>query len=365
MKESVRKHHKYPSTPNFSTLLKEVRGLASDSEERFKFAGWHPDSGVPPTEEQKKLLSEFIPDAKELPILTFTGNEKLHGENCAVAYSNGELWVQSRNNIRTILGDQNDMAKEVEANRQVWLDMIEYINYKNDIDFTTHTVVLDCEHAGGKIQKNNAACSGTHNGFYIFDYCRIINNETEETVYASNEGLNPPNDKQIYLLNDFGTYNVTLDFSKPSECVEALEELALKIETNSPIAKYFNKPDNIGEGAVLTACYKNTLLKVKCKGEKHGGKPKEKKSTVGMTDELKIKLTELADKVTPVWRITQAIQETNATERKHFGELVKWILADIEKEEAPLLAEAGVDLKKLNGFVTTVVKDYYFASIKG
>lgn len=363
---SIRRHIKYPSTQNFPGLLKEVRGLSADREERFKFAGWHPDSGIPPTEEQKKLLSEFIPDDKKLPILTFSGNEKLHGENCAIAYSNGELWVQGRNQIRTLLGDQNGMSMEVEANKQIWIDMIEYIKYKNDVDLTRHTIVLDCEHAGGKIQKDNAACSGTPNGFYVFDYCRIINNETEETVYASNDGLNPPNDKHIYLLNDFGTYTLSLDFSKPSECAEALKELALKIETTSPIAKYFNKPDNVGEGAVLTAYYKDTLLRVKCKGLKHGGKPKEKKdSKKGLLPEEVESFSTLADKITPEWRINQGIQETEATERKHFGGLMKWMITDIVKEETTLLLEEGVEIKQLNKFIAQITKDYFFDSIKG
>lgn len=105
------------------------------------------------------------------------------------------------------------------------------------------------------------------------------------------------------------------------------------------------------------------MLRVKAKGEKHGGKPKvirESKST--LTDAETLRLTDLANTITPVWRITQGIKEVNATEMKHLGALIGWVINDIKKEESLEVIE---QLKSLSRFISTIVKDYYFNYLKG
>lgn len=168
----------------------------------------------------------------------------------------------------------------------------------------------------------------------------------------------------IYHMRHFREFTITLDFSNPHQCERTLQLLAESIEDNSPIAKYYNKPDNVGEGAYLWCNYNGEMLRLKTKGLKHGGKPKEKRVQKPLDSELEIKLQNLADKVTPEWRLTQAITETNATEMKHIGEVMKWVNQDIIKEEMPLLHEAGVEPKQLGRFVASIVKKYYIDSIK-
>jgi hypothetical protein len=299
-----------------------------------------------------------------MPVLTFIGSEKLHGENMAVCYSQGELWVQGRNHIRTLLGDQNGMASFVDSTKLEWFDIVSSIKNAYTINTDTHTIVIDCEWAGSNIQKGNAACSGTEKGAYIFDYVRVVSNDTDTTTYKASDVLNIPKGKSIYLMQSFDAYGAVLDFNNPSKCEEELNALALHIEENSPIAKYFDKPDNVGEGAYLWCEYNGTMLRLKAKGDKHGGKPKVKKDQNPITEKHAIKLVALADKVTPVWRITQAITETNSTEMKHVGEVMKWVIQDIAKEEMPVLHAAGIELKELNKYVTKIVKDYYIDFIK-
>jgi len=355
----VRRHIGFGSTPNFNNLFKEVSKL-TDSSGRLKYANYDPSQGEP-TEEQKILLQEYKP---EMPTITFEGSEKLHGENMAVCYSNGELWVQGRNHLRTVKGDQNGMAHFVNETEDEWFFIIEELASLHNVDLTKNTLVVDCEWAGGNIQRGNAACSGTDKGAYIFDYCRVVNNETDEFEYKTTKGIGVPLDTPIYLLSTFDSYNITLDFNKPSECETDLTNLAEHIEKNSPIAKYFDKPGNVGEGAYLWATYNGKVLRLKTKGEAHGGKPKTKKHQNPLSDEEAQKLQELADKVTPVWRITQAITETNATEMKHLGEVMKWVNQDILKEEQPILEKAGIEAKQLTKFVSKIVKDYYVDSLK-
>jgi hypothetical protein len=305
-------------------------------------------------------------DWVKLPTLTFSGSEKLHGENMAVCYTDGELWIQGRNQVRTLLGDQNGMAQFVEERKEAIMSIINSIKDTHKIDTLKNTIVLDCEWAGGNIQRGNAACSGTDKAMYLFDFARIISNEDDSIVqYISTQNISDvPN--RIYNLRSFApTYSLTLDFNNPEQCEQQLKDLATTIEDNSPIAAYFDKPANVGEGAVLTCMLDDTLLRLKTKGEKHGGKPKTPKEGKRIiSDEEKAFLTALADKLTPVWRINQGITESGTTEVKHVGQVLKWVMADIVKEEIPTLEEAGVEFKKVQGFVASAVKDYYFDNLK-
>jgi hypothetical protein len=358
---STRRHIGFGSTPSFSNLYNDVKKL-TDRNGRLAYANYDPTLGEPPTPAQIELLQNYKVD---MPTLTFTGSEKLHGENMAVCLSNGELWVQGRNHVRTLLGDQNGMAQFVEDTKDEWVDLLYQLANTWDTDVTTHTIVIDCEWAGANIQKGNAACSGTPKGAYIFDYCRIVNNENNESEYKRTDTLSTPEDIPIYLMSDFTKYEITLDFNNQDKCEQLLADLALQIENNSPIAKFFDKPDNVGEGVYLWSTYNNEVLRLKAKGEKHGGKPKEKKPNGHtLSDSKKEELAILADKLTPVWRINQAITETEATEKKHIGKILEWIKNDILKEEIQTLESTQTELKQVQGFIVEIVKNYYFNSLK-
>ena len=302
-----------------------------------------------------------------MPTLTFVGSEKLHGENMAVCYSQGEIWVQGRNHVRTLLGDQNGMAHFVESTESTWMQIFHLLEGRDYIDTNTHTIVLDCEWAGGNIQKGNAACSGTDKGAYLFDYYRVVSNVDDSEVLRPTEGIGYA-PSGIYNMASFGSVTITLDFSNPDKCEEDLKKLASVYEDHSPIAAHFDKPDNVGEGAYLycLATADHPTYRLKTKGEKHGGKPKvPREPKVKISDEELLRHTALAAQVTPVWRITQAITESNATEMKHLGQVIKGVIADVAKEETPTLLEAGIELKNLSRYISAEVKQYYFDSLKG
>jgi len=358
---SVRRHLGFGSTLAFRNLYPQVARL-TDNAGRLAYANYDPSLGEPPNEVQLELLQNYKCD---MPTITFTGSEKLHGENMAVCYSQGELWVQGRNHIRTLLGDQNGMAQFVESTKDQWLGLFMEIGHREELDDQDHTIVIDCEWAGGNIQKGNAACSGTDKGAYIFDYCRVVNNDTNESEYKSTEGLFIPTDSSIYLMSSFASYSAVLDFNEPSQCEKDLERMATAIEDSSPIAAYFDKPNNVGEGAYLWATYNGNVLRLKAKGLKHGGKPKvpRENSKVLSSEDAK-EINAFAEAVTPVWRITQAIAESGATEHKHIGMVIKWVLTDIAKEEGPLIAAITVEYKKTHSTIISIVKAYYLDSLK-
>lgn len=347
---SVRRHLGFGSTPNFPNLYKHLMYRAVFAEAvRTGYT---------------KTALMLSPDP-ELPTLVFRGSEKLHGENMAVCYSQGELWVQGRNHIRTLLGDQNGMAAFVDNTKSTWMQIFNLLEGRDFINTDTHTIVLDCEWAGADIHKGNAACSGIDKGAYLFDFYRVVSNDDNtETLYPTTGIDFAPHG--IYNMAAFGSFDIHLDFSKPRECEELLTKLALLLEEKSPIADYHEKPDNVGEGAYLWCLASNDhpTYRLKTKGEKHGGKPKVPREQSKLTSEERAKLDALADAVTPVWRITQAIAETEATSKVDTGKVLKWVNEDIVKEEMPKLHEAGVEFKQLNGAVAKIVKKYFFDYLK-
>lgn len=353
----MRKHRSFGSTPNFGTLRKEVQALTCDSEAMFAHVGWNPNNNeVPPTPEQKQALADYQSNVIT-PVLLFTGSEKLHGENCAIAMSNGELWVQGRNHIRTIQGDQNGMAAYVDRHKEAFLAMFNTLTIP-----TGYTAIIDAEWGGGNIQKGNAACSGTDKAMYIFDYMRIVNEEDPDDVkFVATDKL--PLTTGIYRMSDFGTYSIALDFNNPAECIANLKTLAEQIEDNSPIAKHFDKPNNVGEGAYLWCDYKGKMLRLKTKGLKHGGAPKTPRKKVDSVEQEAREA--LGNLVTPVWRIVQGIEETNASERKHVGELIKWVIADVVKEEMTTIGDSPYDLAEIKGPISVATKKYFFEVLDG
>ena len=358
---SVRRHLHYGSTPNFPNFYKSIEQQALWK--RYRNSKYYMEDAS--EEYFNNSYEALASEPLALPTIIFTGTEKLHGENMAVCFSQDEIWVQGRNNIRTLLGDQNGMALFVETTKDIWLDLFDQLANNYNISTEFDTIVIDCEWAGGNIQKGNAACSGTDKGAYIFDHFRVVDNNTSKTQYKPTEGLNIPSGKSVYLMSSFGRYNVVLDFNDPIRCETQLSELVDNIEANSPIANYFDKPNNVGEGIYFTSVLNGDFIRLKAKGTKHGGKPKQPRTPkVTATPEEVKHLEELADKVTPEWRLTQAITETKATERKHLGEVIKWVITDIAKEEEPALIAYQVELKNLSRYISSIVKDYYFDSIK-
>jgi len=214
------RHLGFGSTPNFPNLYKVIKrhfqSLAITPEERAYIE----------TLEGEQIEEFFANRRQILPTLTFTGSEKLHGENMAVCYCDGTMWVQGRNRINTVEKDQNGMAQFVELHKQAFLDIFD------DLASPEDTIVLDGEWAGGNIQKGNAACSGTEKAFYMFDYFRVIDKTGDECLYTTKHLADPS--ENIFVMTDFAEYSVTLDFNKPKECEDTLKDLALAIEENSP-----------------------------------------------------------------------------------------------------------------------------------
>lgn len=124
----------------------------------------------------------------------------------------------------------------------------------------------------------------------------------------------------------------------------------------------------ISEGIVWTAEYKGVTHRFKVKGDKHAGKSKVK--TLKKVDDEKInKCVELAEKVTPTWRLEQMLTETfdlingGTLDVKRTGEYIKSVIGDIVKEETLTISDYGLELKDITKYISQIAKNYLFQKL--
>jgi len=247
-------------------------------------------------------------DAKA-PIITATASEKVHGTQGAVCYSNPDgFWIQSRKNIITPEKDNAGCAFAVEANKDVWMEIINSLASEYNINLDENIISVFAEFCGGNIQKN-ACVSGLDKMFIIFRHFKVspiepqIDDNGQETAAKwlqtsicngncfdgnFNDYWVNKEEKNIYNVMSFPTVSLKIDFNRPDLVQNKMIELTEEVEKNSGIANFFNKPDNIGEGWVFTL----QISKIFKKGEKIIVNGSE-----NISDELRNELVHLDDGV--------------------------------------------------------------------
>ena len=121
----------------------------------------------------------------------------------------------------------------------------------------------------------------------------------------------------------------------------------------------------ISEGIVWSTNLNGNVHRFKVKGELHAGKSKVK--TLNRVDDEKIKKTlEIAEKVTPTWRLAQMLETAcdfmngGTLDRSKLGEYIKLVMADVIKEDMDLLIEAGLEPKDIGKYVSEIARRYFF-----
>ena len=306
-------------------------------------------------------------DTLEFPKLTLIGTEKIHGTNGAVCFNAQDgFWVQSNSRIITPESDNEGCASAAMANKDVWITLLKNLAATHKVDLSTHTITIFYEWCGGSIMKGNSALFGHDKVAIVFSYAKVTptyatsNDEYERIETSKAETAHPPS--RIFNIKDFPTYKANIDLSNYAKVETQLQGMVDTIENNSPVGEQFGTIGNTAEGIYWWTEHNGKLVNLKSKGEKHGGKPKERKPKLRIDDDEVRKRAAIAELVTPVWRITQGVNEVNATSMKDIGKLLKWVHRDILKEDTVLLD--GYALKDIQRYTTQVIKDYFETYLK-
>lgn len=334
---------------------------------------------------QHKALREFIQFkemvndeptwdyTRELPTVIVNCTEKIHGNYAGVVCADNQIYAQSRNKVLAIGDDNAGFALFIEQHKSLISNIFTVLKAHHSL-VDTDKLILSGEWAGGSIQKNSAL-SGVDKKLLIFPNFKVIHaDESVSTLSTSCLSLISEN---IYMLASFPdtTFTTTIDFNSEisvNEFLALMEQKIAQIEESSPAGRFFDKPNNMGEGFVCTFKATNARGQTKdfifkCKGEQHSQSNVIKTQSAQSTEELTA-LNTFVDSICHSWRFEQGVVEScgnvDSADMKHMGTYLKWVTTDTLKEESDLIVNSGFEVKQIISRVNDRAKKYFLALIK-
>jgi hypothetical protein len=343
----MKKMIKFPSIEQFRTVVSNIN-------RHYNFKGLD--------ENGEAIYDPSMPKPK----LTFKGTVKLHGTNAAVSYNTkGDLWYQSRENIITPEKDNAGFAFFAESNRDVFLDLMLEIAENENINRNENTITIYGEWCGGNIQKG-VAITNLPKSFFIFGVKITPHTETEEELKANpaywvDYSYLESTDNKIYNINNFTTYTIDIDFNMPQLVQNQLSEMTIDVENECPVAKSFGF-SGIGEGIVWSTEVNGVVHRFKVKGEKHSS---SKVKTLAAVDVEKLEsIQKFVDYAVTESRFNQALENVfpnqEPIDTKKLGEVIRWVVNDVIKEEMDTMVENSIEPKEVNKYISVKTRDMFF-----
>lgn len=327
----TKEHIAFPSIEQFRHVIREVQNKA-------RWAG-KDENGEP-----------IFDRTKPLPTLDFVGTVKLHGTNASVVIDGGEVYFQSRNNIITPESDNAGFA--------TWASSVPVDVWKS-IYPSEERVVIYGEWAGKGIQKG-VAISELPRMFVIFKI-RVGGNWLSVTELKN---IDVSAISGVYKITDYPNTTLSIDFAAPELVQNTLKEITENVEKECPVGKAFGV-SGIGEGVVWTCIsegFESSKFMFKVKGEKHSA---SKVKTLAAVDVEKVNsLREFAEKVVTESRCLQGMdylrEQKLEVSEKSTGAFLKWLYADVVKEEYDTITESGLESKEVGSSISKKGKEWFF-----
>jgi len=321
----------YPSIEQFRSVIKDFS--------QAEFIGLDEDG------------NKVYDRTKPKPIVTFRGTVKLHGTNSCVAYHNGEIAIQSRTQNITPEKDNAGFASFVMQHKEAFLNIFDQILTNHP---TEKTIYMYAEWCGGNIQKG-VAIANLPKSFFIFDIC--ISDTNEEEITREWIDITPYRDidNGIYNIFDYPNWTMDIDFNNPALKQNDLIDITIGIEDECPVGKAFGF-SGTGEGAVWSAIHNGKRYIFKVKGEKHSV---SKVKTLASVDVEKLNgINEFIDYAVTENRLDQAIDTVckNSLDIQKMGDIIRWVMADVIKEETDTLESNGLTTKDVTSKIAEKVR---------
>lgn len=333
----MKRHNEYPSIEQFRNVCKDMA--------HAEFVGL--DSDGNPVYDRNKPK----------PVVTFRGTVKLHGTNAGVGWDANGMFVQSRTQIITPESDNAGFASFVKEHQPAFANLFFQIGADQKVSDNI-TIVIYGEWAGANIQKG-VGITNLPKSFFIFDIC-LIDNSGEE---AKREWIDITPyrdvDNNIYNIEDYTTWELEIDFNNPALKQNDLIDITNSVENECPVAKAFGF-SGVGEGVVWKAFHNGNRYVFKVKGEKHSV---SKVKTLANVDVDKVNsIVEFAEYAVTENRVNQAIENVFADEAidiRKMGDVIRWVISDIHKEESDTLVKNNLTDKDVNKYLSDRVRKIF------
>lgn len=340
------KHHiSFPSIEQFRNVIANIN-------RQFNFVGLDVNGDA--------IYDPSLPK----PILEFRGSVKLHGTNAATCFNNIDgLWVQSRENIITSEKDNAGCAFSVYSNKEVWISLIKSLADANTIDLDKNTISVYFEYAGGNIQKG-VAITNLEKSAFIFADAKISPFDAEQVAYWIPTSVNGENlsskENKIYNVNDYETFTIDIDFNMPQLSQNAIIDMTVAVENECPVGKAFGF-SGVGEGVVFITYLNGVRYSFKSKGMKHSSSKVKVLASVDVDKLNSIK--EFVEYAVTESRFNQGLEKTfgnSPVDVTKMGDLIRWVVADVMKEEMDAMVENKIEPKDVNKYISTKVREMFF-----
>ena len=344
--------------------IEQFRNVVSNIKKKARFIG---------ADEDGKPIFDL---SKQSPTITFKGTVKLHGTNAAIIYNKALDYyrAQSRDRLLSLESDNAGFCMFAEQKREQFIQIFEELRIANNIP-DNHFIVIYGEWCGGNIQSKVALnqLPKMFVAFDVFTFHTDVKNLQESAVNLLQEGkwltsdhnlkLIKEKEHQIYPINSFQTFEITINFNEPELVIPELQALTEKVEEECPVGKAFGV-SGIGEGIVWSFLDDNhkDYYRFKVKGEKHQSSKVKKLVSAGV--EKMADIQKFADYAITESRLLQGLEHLRMNNfllnQKSTGEFIKWIQADVLKEERDTIVENGFNMKAVNTAIAVKARTWYF-----
>lgn len=308
----------------------------------------------------KRIIQSCNYHQKVYPIMTFVGTVKLHGSNASIVFdANNNKVYQSRNRI--LSEDEDHMGFVSEMNSVDMIPIVEQLREEGDSE-----ICLFGEWIGPGVQKKIAISELPEKQFVLFSIWKdgVYHDVPDDLDLSCSGG-------KVRSITEGPTWEIDIDVNSPSDGATELEKITAAVEDECPWGA-LHGIEGVGEGVVWK--WKNDpseeSLWFKTKGEKHA-KKKTRKVTIKSPeqiakDETTQEIVEL--ELATVERMQQGwdfVKEQNGfdndldMEMQHMGPYLKFVHADIIKENVDLLEQMDVELKGVMKLVQHHAKKWF------
>ena len=338
----VKKIIKYPKTAQYRTVIKDIS-------ERISFVGLDEDGNA--------IFDHSI----KKPVLKFKGTVKIHGTNAGVSYNSEHgMWAQSKNDIITPEKDNFAFAFFAHSNEDFFSSAIKEFANNNGIDLSVYTVTVYGEWAGEGVQKG-MGISHEPKSFFVFGVkVSKPGDEDFKSFWVDASEFPRDEDNRIYHVDDFGVFEIDIDFNMPGLVINELADMTIEVENECPVAKKLGHI-GIGEGIVWSVVFKDETYRFKVKGEKHSATKVKKLVKVDVEKLNSIK--EFVEYAMTENRFEQALQTVFVEEDidvKRMGDFIRWCINDITSEEMDTMVENGLEPKDVNKHISAKAREMFF-----
>ena len=308
------------------------------------------------------------------PRIAFDITTKIHGTNGGIKiHGDGTVEAMSRKNLLVDGADNHGFAKFVETNKN-------HFQRYTPLDKSDTTYIFG-EWCGKGIQ-SGVAVSEVEKTFVMFESViedvdgnikprplREVYNELNAAP-MHRPYMEELNNDRIYFIWQFHNELITIDFADTLDVGNKLNymvDLVAKIEAECPVGKYFGI-ESTGEGIVVKpvstpANFRFGDLCFKVKGKKHSNS--KVKTTASVDVEALASLHEFLDYAVTPNRVAQAVFELGVdvdspSAQSRTGDVIKWVIVDVIKEESDTMEESGIDRKILGKNAPAVVRNHFF-----